>query len=870
MLLLGLIGGGVGIYYAYICLQARPLRPKKHKDAEHGPLIPPDPDVNGNHEDVPLEASAPLDEDVPEKLTIDEPDHAPSSPSPKVDDSPSPPKDKEDVLISVEDEAPPAKVTHEKETPPASHPAPLGFVVPAATAAPQETPMDHPPQPRIQPQPEPQPQPHPSPQPQPQVQPPPQPQPQPEPEKIEAAPCNKAPIPVYIPPPQQKKPIAISDEEDGLLLQEPPPQDDSLDNDLCATLPVSHAPRQLSPREEPEPRPQNNPPPASPPKPEAQPMVVVVPNMTPSCPEKEEVKPVGRAPDPLLSEDCDKPAPLCMKEDEEHLPSAPASEDVNKPTTIPATVPMPAAEPTPPEGESENPKETCGDSDDSLPTDSPRDLTEPTPACVVDAEAAKRSPEDDETKNSSENAKVPEEPRADSPSSVSSEELDPAHHDPPSAEVHSVPAASPESQPQPGEGSEEAATNDAPALPPACPEPVDASPTPNTTEKHLPPTADEDLEPNVIVHSSADEEDNMSDISSESSGAAHDDKDVPAGTTLTPEPDTHPGEEASAPPPQPPAIVVDPASAPMEAYSAMPDDDRSDEEDSPLQVIKEEGSIESNSEGTDTESSEPEVTEYSFSSGPSAPSTTDVLANEVSCAMEPRVTKFTPIDDLDPSESEGSEISDEDMEEQDLTTPSDSDEETPTLSIPSESKAMEAKSPPMEAEKDDAVLDHPDVSKQNLSSNVTADSSTNGPVPSALPVSTPDAAPDKLSVEEVPESQDSDTESEGAEAEVELKEEVVSVPVVVCNNTNNHVAEPSALPSANHAANPPETCPPKAQVLKTSQGNGESLEEVPKVTDEGDGLSVSTSDSCDLSDGELTTSTPKKSMIPRLVKQSEA
>lgn len=879
MLLLALIGGSVGIYYAYICLQARPLRPKKYKDAEHGPLISPDPDVNGNHEDVPLEASAPLGEEVSEneKLHLDEPDS--SSPAPQDDASAKPPKEKEDVLISVEDDVPPAKVAHENETAPAaSQSAPLGFVVPIPMAASQEAPLDHHPQPiNAQPQPEPQSQPQSQPQPQ-----PPPPQPQPEPAKTEAPPCSKAPIPVYIPPPQQKKPIAISDEEDGLLLQEPPPQDDSLNSDLCATLPISHSPQQLAPREESEPTPQNNPP-ASPPKPEAQPVVVVVPNVMSSAPEKEEAKPVGRAPDPLLSEDHDEPAPLRMKEDDEHLPSAPAINDINKATDIPtvesaptaespATEPTPTAESIPPETLLEEPpqdpinKETCGDSDDSLPTDAPQDLSEAAPECVEATEAAKSSPEDDKTKSSPEDAKVDEEPRADSPCSVSSEEQDPP---PVVAEVCAAPVASPESQPQPKEESEEAVTRDAPASPPAAPESPSVSPAPNTAEEHLPLAANEDLEPNVIVHSSADEEDNVSDVSLDASDARDDDKDVPAEATPAPEPDTHPAKEASAAPSQPPIIVVDTPSAPLEAYRALPDD-LSDEEGSPLPVIREEGSTENISEGTDTESSEPEVTEYSFSSGPSAPSTTGVLANEVSCAMEPKVTKFTPIDDLDPYESDDSEISDEDMEEQDLTTPSDSEEETLSPSIPPESKAMEAEKPPAAAEKDKPVSDDPNLSKQNVSPNVTFDLSTNGAAPSESPASTPDAAADKLPEEEASDSAVSDSESDGAEAEAELKEEMVSIPAVVCNNTNNHVAESPEPPSANHTGNPTETCPPKAQPPKTSQGNGDSLEEIPKVTDEGDGLSVSTSESCDLSDGELTTSTPKKSMIPRLLKQSEA
>lgn len=897
MLLLALIGGSVGVYYAYICLQARPLRPKKHKDAEHGPLIPPDPDVNGNHEDVPLEASAPLGEEVGEneKLHIDEPDS--SSPAPQDVASPKPPKEKEDVLISVEDDVPPAKVAHENETAPiTSQSAPLGFVVPIPMAASQEAPLDHHPQPiNAQPQPEPRSQPQPQ---------PPPPQPQPEPAKTEAPPCSKAPVPVYIPPPQQKKPIAISDEEDGLLLQEPPPQDDSLNNDLCATLPLSHSPQQLAPREESEPTPQNNPP-ASPPKPEAQPVVVVVPNMMSSAPEKEEAKPLGRAPDPLLSEDCDEPAPLHMKEEDEHLPSAPAISDVNKATDIPTVEPTPTAEsptaqpapavespptepaPTtesiPPETQLEEPqdpisKETRVDSDDSLPTDSPQGLSKAAPECVEATEAAKSSPEDDKTKSSPEDAKVDEEPRspenanvnedprAESPCSVSSEEQDPS---PAVAEVCAAPVASPESQPQPKEESEEAVTSDAPASPPAAPELPSVSPALNTPEEHLPLATNENLEPNVIVHSSADEEDNVSDISLDASDAGDDDKDVPAEATPTPEPDTHPGKEASAAPSQPPIIVVDPPSAPIESYRVLPDD-LSDEDGSPLPVIKEEGSTENISEGTDTESSEPEVTEYSFSSGPSAPSTTGVLANEVSCAMEPKVTKFTPIDDLDPYESEDSEISDEDMEEQDLTTPSDSEEETLSPSMPPESKAVEAEKPPAAAEKDKPVSDDPNLSKQNVSTNVTFDLSTNGAAPSESPASTPDAAADKLPEEEASDSAVSDSESDGAEAEAELKEEMVTIPGMVCNNTNNHVTESPESPSANHTGVPADTCPPKAQSPKTPQGNSDSLEEIPKVTDEGDGLSVSTSESCDLSDGELTTSTPKKSMIPRLVKQSEA
>lgn len=878
VLLLALIGAGVGLYYAYICLQARPLRPKKHKDAECGPLIPPDPDVNGNHEDVPLEASAPLHDDAdPEhKLHPDLTDHDASSPAPEGADSPEPQKDKEDVLISVGDDVPPATVTHEKETTPVPKlVAPVGFVVPPPAGSSQETPLDHHPAPRNL---------------------------QTQPEKIESPPSSSSgPVPVYIPSPPQKKPIAISDEEDGLLLHEPPPHDDSLNPELCATLnpelcatlPVSHSPRKPCVREELETTPQNNPATSPPkpeevapatttrqpaaaipkvditPEPEAQPVVVVVPHTAPSYPEKDELKPVGKAVETLPSENFDKLAPVCMK-DKECPPSAATSNDLNKEESVPVSE-VPAIKAVPSESLSVEPKnpinnEAGADSDDSLSAGDPSESTEPTLKSVENNEAAKVSTENDRVEPIPENIEVHEEPRSVSSCSVSSEDLVPPSHTPVTADVKpqadTEPIAPLDSSPlQPREDG--VVASDMPASLVAAPEPDSNIPPANTTEQNV-STPEGKNEPNVPLHSSPDVTEVLSDASSVES-----DLNIPAEMPLTPPTaEKDPGKETPVTPSLPAAdIPIDASNIPMEAYNVMLDD-TSDEEGSPLPVIKEEGSVENNSEGTDTESSEPEVTEYSFSSGPSAPSTTGVLADEVSCTMEPKVTKISPIADIDGSESEGSEISDEDSEDDLASLPKVSDDEVQDNTGPLLQNKDIAEEKPADAfEKSNIIAGHSDTSEQDAASDREPVISSNGTATSE----TPDTA-GKLTESEMSDSGDSDTESEGAEAEVELKEEIVSIPAVVSDNTNNHTAVPAeslTSPSTNHIGKPAEACPPKPQLLKDPKGNSNSLEEIPNVTDD-DGLSLSPSDSCDLSDGEVTTSTPKKSMIPRLVKQNEA
>lgn len=942
VLLLALIAGAVGLYYAWICLQARPLRPKKHTDAEHGPLIPPDPDVNGNHEDVPLDPSAPLQEDSSsdDKPLVDQADTPPAS------EDAEPSKDKEDVLISVEDDVPPAKVTHEKETaPPVNCVAPIGFVAPPPAASPQETPMDHHPVPRNL---------------------------QPQPEKRETPPsCSSTPVPVYIPPPPQKKPIAISDEEDGLLLHEPAPQDDSLSPDLCATLPASHS-RKPCLREEPEimsqppppppataPKPEGAPPAIPPrqpaavpkvdtiPEPEAQPVVVVVPQTAPSGPEKEELKTVGKAADTLPPEPCDQPALASVKDDGlpnaapikeeapvlasnetpavEAVPSESVKEEAPIPATNEALIPDPKeapvtevvpTEPAKKEAPIPSPNETSGaqplpsepvkeeapipppnkapaveatpepakevsipstneapvvravppgpivakpedlankegnvESDDSLSKDDPSESIE-------DNEAPKPSPENDEAEPTPEKTDIPEETGSVSGCSVSSNDPEPLPSAPTSAEspapLQSIPTH----------------LEDTPASPVTTPETALSIPSANTTQEPS-SMSEKELTPSVPLHSPVDE---AKDVSSDASDTTSEYEDIPTEMPVTPsKTETDPGTETPAVPSQPAAdIPMDVSSIPMEACNVIPDD-TSEEDDGLLPVIKEEGSAENNSEGTtDTESSEPEVTEYSFSSGPTAPSTTSVLANEVSCTMEPKVTKISLITDLDDSESECSEISDEDLEEDDLEDePAESsDEELHDKTFTSENKVISEEKPANTTEGSNAISDHEDTSEKNSVPDTKPITATNGPVASDKP----DPA-SKLPEDEMSDGGDSDTESEGTEAEVELKEEIVAVPAVV-QNANNHSAVPTAPPKsplANHTDKPAEMCPPKPQPLKAPQGNGNSLEDIPTTTDEDDdGLSLSPSESCSLSDGEVTASTPKKSMIPRLVKQREA
>ncbi|XP_045123683.1 cell surface glycoprotein 1-like isoform X2 [Portunus trituberculatus] len=978
VLLLALIAGAVGLYYAWICLQARPLRPKKHRDAEHGPLIPPDPDVNGNHEDVPLDPSAPVQEDdsSDNKPHSDIPNQADTSPASHSAESPEPPKDKEDVLISVEDDVPPAKVIHEKETaPPVNCVAPIGFVTPAPTASPQETPMDHHPVPRNL---------------------------QPQPEKLESPPSSSsAPVPVYIPSPPQKKPIAISDEEDGLLLHEPAPQDDSLSPDLCATLPASHS-RKPCLREEPEIMSQQPPPPppatapksegvppAIPPRqqtavpkvdivpePDVQPVVVVVPQAAPSGPEKEEMKPVGKAADTLPPEVCDQPAPVPMKDDEGLPSAAPTKEEVPMPApnetpaaeavpsdslkeeaAIPATneppIPppkeAPVAETMPSELAKEEapippPSETSAGkavppepAKEEAPIPPPKEapvaqavppepvkeeapIPPPKEAPVAQAvppEPAKEEAPIPPPSEASAGKAVPPEPAKEEaptpapneapvfgaapPGSVIAKPEDPVNKegsvesddslskDDPSENIEDREAPKPtpenDSVPEKTNICEEtrsvsscSVSSEEPELPPSAPVSVESPaslqlspPHPEdipSTDTTLKPSnmPEKELTPSMPVHS-PDEAKDVSDVSSDASDTNSEDEDIPTEMPVTPSKTrADPCTETTAVPSQPAANISMDTSIPMEACNVIPDD-TSEEDDGLLPVIKEEGSGEINSEGsTDTESSEPEVTEYSFSSGPTAPSTTSILANEVSCTMEPKVTKINLITDLDDSDSECSEISDEDLEEDDLVSPAEgSDEE---LHDKAENVTSEEK-PAITFEGSNAVSDHKDTLEKDLVPEMKPITVTNGPVASDMPDPASKLPEDEMSV-----SGDSDTESEGAEAEVELKEEIVTVPAVVQENTNNHSAVPTKSPKsplANHTDKPAETCPPKPQPLKVLQDNGNSLENIPTTTDEDDdGLSLSPSESCDLSDGEVMASTPKKSMIPRLVKQNEA
>ena len=963
VLLLALIAAAVILYYAYICVQARPLRPKKHKDAERGPLIPPDPDVNGNHEDVPLDPTAPLHDDATNtdlKPRLDSPDQGANSPPRPKADSPLPPKDKEDVLISVEDDVPPAKVTHEKETAPVVNtPAPLGFVVPNSVVPPQDTPMDHHPAPRDH---------------------------QPQPEKLESPPPpSSPPAPVYIPSPPPKKHIPISDEEDGLLLHEPASEDDSLNPDLGATLPMSHPPRkpmrekaETIPQAQPspplsQPKPEGAPPaipsrqPAAVPKvdptpqPEAQPVVVVVPQTAPTCPEKEELKPVGKA----VDTPCNKPPAPIFMEDDELLPSAASSKDVNNKTPIPAPDEVPVTKAASVESlgaELENPvnKETAVDSDDSLSAGNPSESVEPILKSVDNNEPAKDLSDNDKEEPIPEKTDVHEDSRSVSSCSVSSEEPELPSPTPINAEIKAEPVAPLEpSHTEPRED-EEVTAGDTPASAPTAPESPSDAPPSNTTviipeKEHTPtapvhspadeaevlapadeaevlPTADEVEvlapadeaevlpaadeaevlaladEAEVLpaadkaeilaaadktevlapadkaevlapadkteVLSAADEAEVVSDASSDVSDTNDIDENILTEMPVTsPKTEMNPTKETPATPSQPAAdIPLDASNVPMEAYNVMLDD-TSDEENSPLPVIKEEGSVENNSEGaTDTDSSEPDVTEYSFSSGPSAPSTTGVLANEVSCTLEPKVTKFSQITDLDASESEGSEISDDDdLDEDDsasLHKSSDDECDDNTKSLP-ENKVIPELKATNTTEKNNVPSNHSNSSDDEDSvADMEPILSSNGPVAKETL-----SSPSKVPLNETSDLIDSDTESEGVEADVELKEEIVTTPAIVLENTNNHTAAPpkseSTSPSTNHTGNPAEACPPKPHLLKAHKGNKNLLETIPSAVDD-DGLSLSPSESCDLSDGEVTASTPKKSMIPRFVKQSEA
>ncbi|XP_042871027.1 cell surface glycoprotein 1-like isoform X2 [Penaeus japonicus] len=853
VLLLAIIGIGVGLYYAYICLRARPLRPRQPADSEHGPLISPDPDVNGNHEDVPLEASAPTDEEDPEKVKklIEEPNpkkdpaDSPASDSPKDSKTPNGYPKEKDVLVPVEEVAPPAKISHEKETVPViNHVAPVGLVAPLGLVVPTKT---EPPTKPAQPEdPENEETPKKS---------------QPETKKSESQPPanGSPPAPVYIPVPLAvKKPVTDSDEEDGLLLQKCSPHDDSLDPEQCPQLTALPEQGKTTPKADAETLPVQEPPSSDdPPKPSAPeapetpttvkeaetlpltdgPEIVVVPNPKADYGWKENVVPVKRAPDSASPpEAVEQPVTPLMKEDVENL------QPVHK-VDVPIAADI---------EELDDPVEPVFEVKDIS-----RDLkASPPPQPVREMEEKPVQELPPATKS--------DEP-VESPQGVNSKEKIPVA-------VTSLPD-------EPAESSD-----DSVEYPPVVyletRQPTgDARPASEcsgSSEEALPPYPDSTPEKDSATKNGNEKakEDNPAAATEANDGLEKNTKPetVEPHSITKPPPETDPGVPlvvpTAVPVNQPMSDVSD---GPLEAYIPHLNEEYDLEpisaDDNSLAVIKEEGSTCTESE---TDSSEPEVTEYSFSSGPTAPTTSDILADEVSCSMEPEVTKYSIISEEIPSEeseSSDTEVSETETDSVVLSTTVDP-EEKPNVSL----NQKPGNPKPSQNEPDSStneVLTTPNTTHEEGETDTVSTS-----IPTHLADST--NAPSHTSLSSSDEGE-SEGESEGAEAELELREEVVEIPTATQKEPSSEsvAASSSDLPTSSSVVG--ESSGQEAKNKKspesprTEEKKNGTLQNVPDST-ENDFLSTSSSSPCssDLSDDEVTTSTPKKSKIPRLVSHQES
>ncbi|XP_047490328.1 cell surface glycoprotein 1-like isoform X1 [Penaeus chinensis] len=849
VLLLAIIGIGVGLYYAYICLRARPLRPRQPPDSEHGPLISPDPDVNGNHEDVPLEASAPTDEEDPEKVKkiIEEPNSKKDPADPPASDSPKDtktpngyPKEKDEVLVPVEEVVAPANISHEKETVPVvNHVAPIGLVAPLGLVIPAKT---EPPAKPTQPE-EPENKTTPK-------------KLQPEAKKPESQPpaSGSPPAPIYVPVPLAvKKPVTDSDEEDGLLLQKCSPHDDSLDPEQCPQLTALTEQVKTTPEPDAEALPIQNPPlqPSAPEAPETPtpetpspvkeaeaspqaegPEIVVVPKPDVGYGWKEHEVPVKRAPDSVPPEVVEQPATPLMKEDVENL------QPVHK-VDVPITVDI---------EELDDPVEPVFEVKDIS-----RDLkASPPQKPVREEKPIQEVPPAATSKN--------DEP-VESPQELKSKEIPVA--------VTSLPE-------EPLESSDDSVEYPPVVYLETCQPTQDARPTSEcsgSSEEALPPYPDSTPEKETTAKNGSEKAqvEGPAAAKGEDEGSERKTKpDAVESPNMTKAPlQTDPGLPLVMPtviPTNKP--VSDAPDAPLEAYIPDLNDeyglDPMNADDNSLAVIKEEGSTCTESE---TDSSEPEVTEYSFSSGPTAPTTSDILADEVSCSMEPEVTKYSVISDVEAEELQSSdtEVSETETDSVVLSTTVDPEEKT---NASSDQKPGNPK--PCQSEPDSST-------NEILTPNTTHQRDS-------VPVTTSDSACTQLadstnapSHASLSSSDDSEDESDGAEAEPELREEVVKIPTASQDepSSENVTASSSDLPASSSVAEESSGQETKnrntPERLRTEEKKNGTLQSVPDSTDN-DFMSTPSSSPCssDLSDDEVTTSTPKKSKIPRLVSHQES
>ncbi|XP_045585033.2 uncharacterized protein [Procambarus clarkii] len=869
VLLLAFIGLGVGIYYAYICLRARPLRSKPPTDSERGPLINPDPDVNGNHEDAPLEASAPADDDdnTKYKTPLDEPDigngqvkSLTSDPPENVVTSSKTPKQNDEILVPIENAAPPAKIVHERElVSPLNQVAPLMLASPAVL---QEISPDCHPQQNSKPIPQPQ-------------------------LEAEVQPTRNTPTPVYIPVPHAKKPLTLSDEEDGLLLSECVPHDDSIDSEHCPK-PISFIPQADVPSSTKHEKLEASNVPHKEDQFQCDP--VLIPLHTASAPPMPET-PTSDPTQPL-----------------------PSSQSAEPEITVVEPAPQPAPQPAPGYGW----KEDVTPVGKAVEPVSPELLNNKLSPLLVQEDIEQIQPIQDthclvpineikldilDKKSIEKNKSQPESPEISPRSTLNNKHTPKIPEEAPGKLVECPPLVCLETSPPPEQlGSCLPSTSSEEAVP-SCTEigekKIPESIIPEEASSEVPTESsldnvkrqlllDDNCEPVMVIplessvtnptdaSNTPNKPPSLKDFPKAQTDSDSQAFNIPEETLADIPPNASTSISAKALEDIP--LVI--SNIPLEAYIPNIDEEYdidSAEGDSILPVIKEEGSVGTESECVETDSSEPEVTEYSFASGPSAPSTSVVLADEVSSTLEPEVTKYVIISDAEAScdsDLSESENSDDEDDYDPNKVNSDILPARPT-SFEQDSKCNNEKT--IQANPDSS-RDKPDPSSHSLpfvkdaaptiikpddsASNVLAIIATSNDGHSQSPDST------NILSKYDSNSEGSDTESEGAEAEAELREEVVKVPTAVHGTSPEFISTsvPPETSVVDTIKTPVVVSDPYPQKSLDTKVPNNPLQE---ISDSAEEISSSSCTS-DLSDDDITTSTPKKSKIPRLVNCHES
>ncbi|XP_064113039.1 titin-like isoform X3 [Macrobrachium nipponense] len=958
VLLLALIGLGVGLYYAYICLRARPVRPRQHTDCEDGPLIALDPDVNGNHEDVPVEASAPVDDesDAKCKLIPDGNDKNKVESNGPVDGIPNgPTKEKDAVLVPIEEKPEPVKLIVEDEIAPVLNMAPAGFVVPVKEVAHDGTPIHHQ-----------------------------------TPKKVEFAKQEKAepevhhpihsPVPIFVPVPSVvgKKPVTDSDEEDGLLLQKCSPHDDSLERDMGSEPPavpsrenaVQKVPASAPPADSesvsssvnltPEENVHD--------KPEIKETIdenitsEVVPELeTPLPPTKEpEIVPPAEVDretlqdtSPVLmkeGETVQETSPVLMKEEIENLSDVPQSvrevcdspEPVKKPPVSDVSNPSAAAAEQvliesdlrkvndhlieKPEGvlqepvsdtvvqlqdgkfPAEEPKSVVVSESDSSPENfvEESEISAVTQDIVTEPEITTTLPE------------IIKEPTLINPE-ISSEEPESKEY----PDIVYLKTSVPYEDDKESEVSNDISSKDQPSFPNLKDEGKSLEEMAADEGENLEEKAAEKCENEG--EKTAEECENGEEKTAEEHTCVQEKAAVvePATDNLTHSRSPVVPEVSKEENNEMPEITITPVSATEHIPASLQSEDKMEpkidepvelpvtseitldvpleaeayysdsvDEENTLEIIKEEGSIDTELESnSDTETSEPEVTQYTFACGPLVPSTKTILADELSSTLEPQVTKISVLSDdlnlgLERQDERIDQVSRTKVleEEQDLVT---AEKSFHTDKEDSDSEDSDTETEDYTSELDKRLID-------KAASEGQADEGTNV---GQLPVLGKTNKEDESSGTETNEESESDQESvkvstvqdqpitsfqsHGNNASAEDKK--VPESEKVATKEAEKEASPSSQGEQNISSSSmdvPLTLGPgenETKVPESSKDLTDICKEIPRVTvvnvqdvpssSLSNVSSLSSSSTSDLSDDETTLPNSQKSKIPRLVER---